>query len=214
MTECVFVCGIFFAGRFFFRALAPGVARWAESVPQPVAPWDASRRLGWIASRAMGAKVSTTASEVSITKGKETEMPYARSAKEFTKLKSVTISKGALRTFPKQLGPDLMTYPSLIDTLVELDLSLNNLDKLPDEICLLVCLRKLRLEENHINRLPENFPALCKLEKCYLNDNDLHELPVDMANMTSLKVRRSSPFPLLLCGIGAPELARGALMIV
>lgn len=121
-------------------------------------------------------------------------MPYAHSAKEFTKLKTVSITKGALRLFPKQLGLDLHTYPSMIDTLVDLDLSFNNLEKLPDEICLLVQLRKFRAEQNHINRLPDGFPALCKLEKCYLNDNDLHELPVDMANMVNLRVRRSRGF--------------------
>lgn len=137
----------------------------------------------------MGAKASVSASEVAVTNKGHTEMPYHRSARDFTKLKIANFSRNSIASFPKQLGTDLKTYPPIIDTLVELDLSSNELESLPDEICLLINLRKLKLEGNRIARLPNSFPALYKLEKLYLNNNELSELPLDMANMSSLKVR-------------------------
>lgn len=142
----------------------------------------------------MGAKVSVTASEVSVSHKGHSEMPYHRSAREFTKLKSANFSRNGITRFPKQLGHDLHTYPPIIDTLLELDLSSNELETLPDEICLLVSLKKLKLDGNRLSRLPHNLPALYKLEKLYLNDNELRELPIDMANMTLLKVRLSLGF--------------------
>lgn len=138
----------------------------------------------------MGAKASVSASEVAVTNKGHTEMPYHRSARDFTKLKIANFSRNSIASFPKQLGTDLKTYPPIIDTLVELDLSSNELESLPDEICLLINLRKLKLEGNRIARLPNSFPALYKLEKLYLNNNELSELPLDMANMSSLKILR------------------------
>jgi Leucine-rich repeat (LRR) protein len=138
----------------------------------------------------MGAKVSVTSSEVAVTNKGHTELPYHRSARDFTKLKSANFSRNSISTFPKQLGTDLRTYPPIIDTLVELDLSSNELESLPDEICLLINLKKLKLEGNRITRLPNSFPALYKLEKLYLNNNELTELPLDMANMVNLKILR------------------------
>lgn len=142
----------------------------------------------------MGAKVSVTASDVSVSHKGHSEMPYHRSAREFTKLKTANFSRNGITRFPKQLGHDLHTYPPLIDTLMELDLSSNELETLPDEICLLVSLKKLKLEGNRLSRLPHHMPALYKLEKLYLNDNELRELPLDMGNMAGLKVRLSLSF--------------------
>lgn len=138
----------------------------------------------------MGAKVSVSASEVSASNKGHDELPYHRSVREFTKLKSVVYARNGMVRFPKQLGPDLRTYPPLVDTLQELDLSSNELESLPDEMCFLVNLRKLKLEGNRLNRLPAGFPGLYKLEKAYLNDNLLTEMPLDMANMTALRVLR------------------------
>lgn len=142
----------------------------------------------------MGSKVSVTASDVSHSHKGHSEMPYHRSAREFTKLKTANFSRNGIVRFPKQLGPDLYTYPPLVDTLLELDLSSNEIETLPDEICLLVSLKKLKLEGNRLSRLPSNLPALYKMEKLYLNDNELRELPVDMGNMTQLKVRKTLGF--------------------
>lgn len=146
----------------------------------------------------MGAKVSVTATEVSVSNKGHSELPYSRSAREFTKLKQANFSRNNISRFPKQLSPDIMSHPPIIDTLIELDLSSNELETLPDEICLLVSLKKLRLEGNRISRLPANFPGLYKLEKLYLNDNELRELPVDMANLENLKVR-AHPLTRLFC---------------
>ena len=142
----------------------------------------------------MGSKVSVTASDVTVSHKGHSEMPYHRSAREFTKLKTVNFSRNGIVRFPKQLGPDLQAYPPIVDTLLELDLSSNDIETLPDEICLLVNLKKLKLEGNRLTRLPAHMPALYKLEKLYLNDNELRELPIDMANMTGLKVRKSHGF--------------------
>jgi Leucine-rich repeat (LRR) protein len=142
----------------------------------------------------MGSKVSVTASDVSVSNKGHTELPYHRSVREFTKLKTANFSRNGLSRFPKQLPSDMRTYPAIIDTLVELDLSSNELESLPDEICLLMNLKKLKLEGNRITRLPNHFPALYKMEKLYINNNELTELPLDMANMVNLKVRRSPCF--------------------
>jgi len=162
----------------------------APSLPAFPSP-SASLRCLPVASPSpqMGSKVSVTASDIDVSGKSYSEMPYERSAREFTKLKSVAYTRCRMSRFPKQLSVDLSTYPSLIDTLLDLDLSGNELEAIPDEICLLVSLKKLRLDGNHLNRLPVQFPGLYKLEKLYLNNNDLTELPVDMGNMAQLKVR-------------------------
>lgn len=149
----------------------------------------------------MGAKVSVTASDVTMMNKGLTELPYHKSAREFTKLKTACFARNAISRFPKQLASDLKTYPPLIDTLIELDLSDNDIETLPDEICLLVSLKKLKLEGNRITRLPTQFPGLYKLEKLYLNNNDLTELPLDIGNMVNLKVRLILLFSPVSCSL-------------
>lgn len=106
----------------------------------------------------------------------------------YVKLKIISLKGNKIASIPDPICKPLNTYPMVIETLVELDLSHNRLKSLPDEICLLVNLRKLHLEVNSLERLPDEFSKLYKLEKLYICENKIQFLPPNFKNLRNLKV--------------------------
>ncbi len=74
-----------------------------------------------------------------------------------------------------------------LTNLIELDISHNNIIKLPNNITKLINITKLDISYNEIKELPLEIGDLINLESFILNDNQLKELPISICNLTNLK---------------------------
>lgn len=106
----------------------------------------------------------------------------------YLKLKKITLKGNKIVTIPDSICKPLNTNTIIIETLVELDLSHNRLKTIPNEISLLINLRKLHLEVNYIEKLPDDFCKLYRMEKLYLCENKIQFLPPNLKNLRNLKV--------------------------
>jgi Leucine-rich repeat (LRR) protein len=73
-------------------------------------------------------------------------------------------------------------------TLLTLDLSFNQLERLPDSFGSLTNLRSLFLNSNRLEALPESITQLVHLEKLSLANNNLSELCVEIGQLVKLEV--------------------------
>lgn len=76
----------------------------------------------------------------------------------------------------------------IYQNIVEINLSQNNLNGLPNEFCNLKKLETCILSGNKILYLPDDIGNLTKLVRLYLDDNNLCMLPSTLHELTSLKV--------------------------
>lgn len=72
-------------------------------------------------------------------------------------------------------------------SLTYLDLSVNNLEKIPDAITSLIGLEELYLNDTFLEFLPANFGRLVNLRILELRDNNLITLPKSMSRLTQLR---------------------------
>lgn len=72
-------------------------------------------------------------------------------------------------------------------SLTYLDLSVNNLEKLPDAITSLIGLEELYLNDTYLEFLPANFGRLINLRILELRDNNLITLPKSMSRLQQLQ---------------------------
>lgn len=79
-------------------------------------------------------------------------------------------------------GKLLAAFPSLH----KLDLSVNKLEKLPDDFPALLELEQLMLSKNHLSRLPNAIGELVNLRELALDDNRLSTLPESIGYLTAL----------------------------
>ena len=136
----------------------------------------------------MGQKYSALSVEIIIINKDLRELPENRPLSDFVRLKKIDLSGNRLSLIPPPVYTPLNERPKVIETLVSLNLSNNRLKQLPQEICLLINLKRLKLEFNRLRELPLQFHALYKLEKLTLNDNELTSLPPNLVNLKRLKV--------------------------
>ena len=73
-----------------------------------------------------------------------------------------------------------------LTTLIELDLSNNKLDWLPD-LSSMKCLQNFSIKMNRFMKLPESIPSLTTLRKLDISDNNIFELPSNFSQLTCLK---------------------------
>lgn len=81
---------------------------------------------------------------------------------------------------------DIKVLSPLIGVLTNLkilDLTYNNIIKLPDSIGRLINLTEINLDNNHLKHLPESFVNLKCLKKIALNNNDFAEIPKEIITM-------------------------------
>ena len=74
-----------------------------------------------------------------------------------------------------------------LENIVELDFKNNSISNLPDSFSNLNSLKILKLHNNLINQLPNDFGNLILLEELYLSGNLLTTLPLDIGELKSLK---------------------------
>lgn len=86
--------------------------------------------------------------------------------------------------------PELCGIPDNIKGckhLVYVDVSVNQLEKLPEGFTQLLSLEELYLNDTCLDFLPANFGRLTKLRILELRENNLNTLPKSMARLTSLE---------------------------
>jgi Leucine-rich repeat (LRR) protein len=137
----------------------------------------------------MGNKVAALTIELNLSNKHLEEIPM-KPLKDFIQLRVVKLSHNEIVSIPQAIAKDIPETPRFCDNLEVLDLHHNKLTKLPNEICLLVNLKKFRLDHNQLKKLPRDFSALFQLEKLTLDHNLLTKLPANMENMKKLKVLR------------------------
>lgn len=115
---------------------------------------------------------------------------------EFSHLKEIDLSNNGIKKFPKSLLQGQIINLNLSSNKIEkipeninqlkkikfLDLSYNNIEELPEEICELTELRTLDLTGNRISTLPKSFSNLKKLNQLNLNGNLLGDVPIEISN--------------------------------
>jgi Leucine-rich repeat (LRR) protein len=88
------------------------------------------------------------------------------------------------------LFPELFGNPDNIKGckhLVYVDVSVNQLEKLPEGFTQLLSLEELYLNDTCLEFLPANFGRLTKLRILELRENNLNTLPKSIARLTSLE---------------------------
>jgi Leucine-rich repeat (LRR) protein len=88
------------------------------------------------------------------------------------------------------LFPELCGIPDNIKGckhLVYVDVSVNQLEKLPEGFTQLLSLEDLYLNDTCLDFLPANFGRLTKLRILELRENNLNTLPKSIARLTSLE---------------------------
>ena len=95
-------------------------------------------------------------------------------------LQVLILKANAIKTIP---GEALTCLKSL----QHLDVSLNQLEELPDEIGELTKLEELRAAENNLNKLPETFGKLSALKTLIVYKNRLTEIPKTLGNCLQLE---------------------------
>lgn len=83
--------------------------------------------------------------------------------------------------------PDIWDYPQFSKRLSTLNLSQNNLQKLPRSINFLINLTNLDLSMNQLQELPPYFNKLSSLRKLDLSHNELESLPESIGELASLQ---------------------------
>lgn len=84
----------------------------------------------------------------------------------------------------------LLNFPASLDNfsnLIELDISQNNLDKVPDVIFSLKNLKRLKICDNEIKELSASIENLQKLETLNLSRNELTALPSTLCKLGKLR---------------------------
>jgi len=94
-----------------------------------------------------------------------------------TKLKKLALSRNLFREFPAAII-------ALTSCLQELDLSGNEIELLPPEICTFQCLRELHLDHNRLIMLPDEIGQLAKLRTLFVRGNKLQTLPAGFLKTT------------------------------
>lgn len=94
----------------------------------------------------------------------------------------------ALSLSDLDLGVLPPTLPDLAGTLLDLDLSHNRIEQLPEWLGGFPRLRSLDLSHNRIVDLPRSLAALTSLTRLYLTDNLLIKIPVELAALSGLEV--------------------------
>ena len=79
-----------------------------------------------------------------------------------------------------------------------LDLSFNKIENVPSFISLFPDLRKMDLSHNQISKIPSSLNNLKKLEKLNLSHNKISHLPLSLGNLDSLQVLIARDNPLQL----------------
>ena len=106
------------------------------------------------------------------------EIPY---------LKELDLSQNRLGEDDLEQGYTLPLRIGFMDHLVKLDLSYNQLTKIPPGIGLLEKLEEIRLDSNQFQELPIEVCEIETLEVIYINNNHLTCLPKDIQELTRLK---------------------------
>lgn len=86
----------------------------------------------------------------------------------------------------KKKGIKYLTVNMLNMNLQHLDLTFNNIEHLPDELCQLSHLYSLHLDHNNIRHLPHDLGLLTRLRYLSVCYNDLRALPDSVGNCTKL----------------------------
>lgn len=84
----------------------------------------------------------------------------------------------------------LLNFPISLDNLinlVELDISENNLPKIPEVVFNLINLKRFNVSENEIKEISPNIEALQKLETLNLSRNELTALPNTLCKLSKLR---------------------------
>jgi Leucine-rich repeat (LRR) protein len=92
-----------------------------------------------------------------------------------------------IKTFPRAL--------CMLDKLTEINMSNNNIEKIPKEFGQLINLVSLYLDKNKIRQISEEIGNLSKLENLDLSDNYLVTLPKEIINLSKLRVLNLSGNP-------------------
>lgn len=88
---------------------------------------------------------------------------------------------------PKVLKGNNTAWIKNLKNLKVLDLSNQNLSKIPVEIYSITKLKELRLDRNNIKVIPTEITQLKHLEQLNLNNNQLSDLPPEIEQLTELK---------------------------
>eukprot|EP01147_Barroeca_monosierra_P010860 gene10860-2935_t len=86
----------------------------------------------------------------------------------------------------------------LSETLVDLNLSNNNLELLPDEVCQLFQLRELSVGRNKLDRLPTDLGQLQALVSLDVSNNSITKLPISIAAIVKLTTLNVENNPLIV----------------
>lgn len=100
-------------------------------------------------------------------------------------MRSLNLKQNDLREIPDKIL-------SMLDFLMELDLSHNSLLVIPSAIGKMKNLTKLNLQSNNLVNLPAEICALSKLNELNVSNNDLKQLPARIGRLQYLKVLKAS----------------------
>jgi len=89
---------------------------------------------------------------------------------------------------PPSLCADLHRSPRVGEFLQDLNLGHNRFSRLPEELSLLINLRKLNLEHNLLNEFPKCVLSFYRLEELRVRHNRIKDLPWGMNRLKRLKV--------------------------
>jgi hypothetical protein len=141
----------------------------------------------------MGQKHSPMSKDVDMSGRAMKHLQPAVTVPTFQRLAAVDLHDNNLHEIDEPIPAQLREKPPICETLTDLDLSQNKLRVLPDEICNLVALVRLKLDRNRLEGLPLLFSQLFKLEKLTVSYNFLRSLPPNMGAMKNLRVRVTRP---------------------
>jgi hypothetical protein len=146
--------------------------------------------------------------EINLSGRGQTKFPSIQ-LKGFQKLKKLNLSQNQIREITEQDIRNLVPKPAKSLTL--LDLSHNQLNRLPTQISLLLTLRKLYLQHNRLTSIPSEIVGCVHLRSVNLSDNLLESLPCEIMQLYSLKKLQLSgnPLqdpPLAICNRGVKEI--------
>ena len=100
----------------------------------------------------------------------------------FSVCHKILLHLNRISAFPKSIFQS-----DMVSTLLELNLSRNNLKSIPPEIGLLVNLKELYLDSNSIDRLPQSFDTCHSLQILDVSYNNLKCVPVELLRLKKLR---------------------------